>query len=299
VTVPAAVLSAVRSVLAGAGGGGDDAAVVAGAERLGGGCISPAVRLRLRDGRSFFLKWAERGTPAAMFPEEAWSLGRLAEAGFVRVPAVLGVEAGWLLLEWLEPGPGGRQDWAVLGGALAGLHRTPGPAFGWRADNFIGPLPQANPQHDAWPAFWREARLAPQLRRARAGGLLDARDDDRFGQLFERLDTLLAAGSAEGPSLLHGDLWSGNVHPLAEGGAALIDPASYYGHREVDLAMAALFGGFDRAFFDAYAAAWPLEPGATLRRAVYQLYYLLVHVNLFGGSYVAGTRAALDAALGG
>ncbi len=119
-------------------------------------------------------------------------------------------------------------------------------------------------------------------------------DERAFRRLCAAMPDTLAAGDADGPSLLHGDLWGGNVHVMADGAAALIDPSTYYGHREVDLAMAGLFGGFPHEFFDAYEEAWPLEPGYdNERRDLYQLYYLLVHVNLFGAGYTGGVRRVL------
>jgi len=211
---------------------------------------------------------------------------------------VLARGRSWLALEWLEPGRGGRDTWERLGQELAALHRVQGPAFGWDRDNFIGSLPQANQARSDWAAFWWEQRLQPQLALATGAGMLTGAEARRFAVLPEVLPQLLEAGQAEGPSLLHGDLWSGNVHVTATE-ACLVDPASYYGHREVDLAMAALFGGFPPAFYQAYAEAWPLTgPGAERRRACYQLYYLLVHVNLFGRGYLAGASAALERALG-
>jgi fructosamine-3-kinase len=167
-------------------------------------------------------------------------------------------------------------------------------AFGWAADNFIGSLPQANSACVRWPQFWAEQRLFPQWERARRSGHFDAADGRAFRRLLARLDDLLAPGDADGPSLLHGDLWGGNVHVISGGEAALIDPSTYHGHREVDLAMAELFGGFGASFLPAYREAWPLAPGYDeARRALYQLYYVLVHVNLFGAGYVAGTRRVL------
>src|SRR5690606_17965293 len=145
---------------------------------------------------------------------------------------------------------------------------------------------QTNEPSGDWPSFWRERRLRPQL--DLAAGRLDADIRARFDTLLHGLDDRLGPANEDGPSLLHGDLWNGNVH-FTDGGAALIDPASSNGHREVDLAMAALFGGFPAAFFDAYSAEWPLLTGAAPRRPIYQLYYLLVHVNLFGGGYIEQT----------
>ncbi len=202
-----------------------------------------------------------------------------------------------LVLEWLEPGRPTKGAWQSLGAGLARLHHVRADAFGWDHDNFIGSLPQRNGRADDWAAFWRERRLEPQLRMARDAGKLDAAAGSRFDALFGALDELLAPGQEEGPSLLHGDLWSGNVHMLGAGAAAVIDPSCHDGHREVDLAMTELFGGFDPAFYQAYEEHWPVAPGyRETRRAVYQLYYLLVHVNLFGGGYAGSTLAALERA---
>ncbi len=262
---------------------------------VGGGCVSPTARVESESGDVAFLKWADGAS--RMFAAEAEALEALAAAGAVRVPEVLGSAAeapAWLLLEWMEPGDGGAAAWRRLGAGLAALHRATAEAWGWPADNFIGSLPQENGWMARWPAFWRERRLLPQLRRAYASGHFSGADRRAFAALLDRLDGLLGeAAAADGPSLLHGDLWGGNVHMTTDA-PALVDPSIYYGHREVDLAMSELFGGFRAEFHAAYREAWPLRPGyVEARRAVYQLYYLLVHVNLFGGSYVAGARAAV------
>ena len=170
--------------------------------------------------------------------------------------------------------------------------------WGWARANFIGSLPQDNRPAATWAGFWAERRFRPQLEMARAAGR-EAGPSTEWEMLFDRLPELLAPAEDDRPSLLHGDLWGGNVHSAA-GEPALIDPAVYRGHREADLAMAELFGGFDARFHAAYAEAWPLLPGyREARRAIYQLYYLLVHVNLFGGGYGARTAATLRRALGG
>ncbi|MGH7476069.1 MAG: fructosamine kinase family protein [Longimicrobiales bacterium] len=271
-------------------------------QRVAGGCVSPSARLVSTAGDTAFLKWGEGDVALRMFAAEAGSLSALAEVEAVRVPAVLAAATdeatvGWLILEWLEPGQPTRGGWRSLGHALARLHRTRAERFGWQADNFIGSLPQPNAWTADWAEFWRSRRLEPQLQRACDRGLLDRGDRRRFDRLFDVLDSRLAVARDEGASLLHGDLWSGNVHMLKGGTAALVDPASYYGHREVDVAMTELFGGFDPAFFEAYDADWPLDTGYREgRRAIYQLYYLLVHVNLFGSGYVASTLAALERA---
>lgn len=290
-TVPPELRSEVEAAFADAGHAGR----IIRESRLGGGCISPAARIETDGGATFFFKWlgASDG-PADFFTSQAEGLRALERAGAVRVPRVIAAARRWLLLEWLEPGPAGSATWRALGEGLADVHRAQVSAFGGPADNYIGSLPQANTRSSVWPAFWAEQRIGPQWALARNRGFFTAPDERSFRTLLNALDEILAAGDADGPSLVHGDLWGGNVHVLADGQAALIDPAAYYGHREVDLAMAELFGGFERGFFDAYRSAWPLQPGYQGdRRPVYQLYYLLVHVNLFGGSYVDGVRRVL------
>lgn len=205
-------------------------------------------------------------------------------------------ESSWILMEWLEPGPSPPAMWKRLGTRLAALHQARVEHYGWPTDNFIGSLPQPNDWLDDWTEFWRVRRLEPQLRLAYDAGWFEPSEREQFDTLLDRLDDHLAPAAGDGPSLLHGDLWSGNVHAMADDEPALIDPASFFGHREVDLAMAELFGGFDTAFYHAYHEAWPLAPGCDeTRRTLYQLYYLLVHVNLFGGGYVARTISAVDA----
>lgn len=270
-----------------------DGAPVA-ARGVGGGCISPAARVEGPTGYVAFLKWTDGHTPPGLFAAEADGLRALRAAGALPVPEVLGVAADrWLLLAWLEPAHADAAAWAAFGAGLAALHRSADGGWGWSRDNFIGPLPQANPPAESWPRFWRERRLAPQLERALERGQLTGGDERRLRALMAALpERLGAAAAADGPSLLHGDLWSGNAHTCTAG-VALVDPAAYRGHREVDLAMAHLFGGFPGPFWEAYENAWPLQPGAAARRPIYQIYYLLVHVNLFGGGYVDRTRAAL------
>jgi fructosamine-3-kinase len=170
------------------------------------------------------------------------------------------------------------------------LHSAPSTAdgFGHVEDNWIGSLPQSNRTHNSWADFWAAERIGPQLERARKAG---ACSDAVFDHLLTAVPDAVAGVHA--PALLHGDLWSGNVFPSAQGRPVLIDPAVYRGDGEVDLAMTELFGGFDRRFYDAYAEVRPISDAyESHRRALYQLYYLLVHVNLFGGGYEAGARAA-------
>jgi fructosamine-3-kinase len=271
-------------------------------EPIGGGCITPACRVRLGTGRSAFVKHG--GTvPPSLFTVEAEGLLALrAAATSLLVPEVylVGTAAGgYLVMEWLEPAPRGAGFGVRLGEGLAELHRTTG-RWGWDTAGFIGPLAVENAESSRWAEFWRDRRLLPQLERAEAAGWRVGRPRE-WEVLWRLLDDLLAPAEADGPSLLHGDLWSGNMLAAEVAGdvvPALVDPAVYYGHREVDLAMAELFGGFPADFLRAYEGAWPLQPGYRRgRRAAYQLFYLLVHVNLFGGAYVRGAERALREAI--
>jgi protein-ribulosamine 3-kinase len=248
---------------------------------VAGGCISNASRVRTRSGGAYFLKW---GDNPGMFHAEAQALEVIRATQTVRVPAVVAL-GDWLVTEWIEPAPMTRTAWEKLGGQLAEMHRHQSPQFGWQASNYIGSLPQSNSWSADWTEFWRDQRIIPQIE-----GLGTAHRQ-RVDKLLLHAADELAAGNHEGASLLHGDLWGGNIHGAEHGDAAVIDPSSYYGHREVDLAMAALFGGFDPCFYEAYNAAWPLERGYDRRRLFYQLYYMLVHVNLFGGAYLSGTMS--------
>jgi fructosamine-3-kinase len=271
-------------------------ATVTRAEPLSGGDINAAYRLELGDGRRVFAKTNDRA-PAGFFEAEARGLGWLSEARAVRLPAVLGSGPGregaspFLLLEWIEPGARVRDFDERLGERLASLHRAGAPGFGLDRDNFIALLPQSNQAEPSWAAFYRERRLSPLIELARRRGIEDAGLDRDFDRLLPRLEQLV--GPAEPPARLHGDLWGGNLHVDAAGQPALIDPAVYGGHREVDLAMMRLFGGFGPRVFEAYAASYPLAPGHRERVALYQLYPLLVHLCSFGAGYLAQLKSAL------
>jgi fructosamine-3-kinase len=199
----------------------------------------------------------------------------------------------YLLLELMAGRP--RRDTfdAELGAGLARLHRSGAPGFGHVEDNFIGRLPQSNTMTPTWAEFYAEQRLAAQVRSAVDTGRLPPSWTARLSRLAARMPTL--AGPPEPPARLHGDLWSGNVISDEQGGPVLIDPAVYGGHREVDLAMLRLFGSPSPNLLAAYEEVWPLDPDHAARLRLYQLYPLLVHVNLFGGSYVQAADAALRA----
>lgn len=261
------------------------------AASLSGGDINEAHAVTLGDGREVFVKTNARA-PAGMFAAEAAGLAWLASARAVRLPQVLGAGEKFLALELLRPGRRRPAFDEELGRALAALHRATPKSFGMDHDNFIGRLPQSNRAHARWGDFYRAERLAPQVRRATDAGLLPSslrRDLDR---LLAELDDLV--GPDEPPARLHGDLWGGNLMCADDGEPCLIDPAAYGGHREIDLAMMRLFGGFGSATFAAYEETYPLADGHERRVSLYQLYPLLVHVNLFGGSYVGAVASAIQ-----
>lgn len=266
-------------------------AAVVRARALSGGSINEAWVIELAGGRSVFAK-ANRSAPEDMFAAEVHGLAFL-RAGLLgveglRVPEVIACERSFLLLEMIDPGPPCAGFDELLGRGLASLHRSgAGLDWGLERDNYIGSVPQVNEARDDWPSFYRDCRLAPLLDRGRIPGALRR----RFDRLFSRLPEL--CGPPEPPVRLHGDLWSGNLHRDASGRPVLIDPAVYVGHREIDLAMMRLFGGFSSRVFAAYAEAWPLAPGWERRVDLHQLYPLLVHVVLFGGGYVGSLEAAL------
>jgi fructosamine-3-kinase len=264
------------------------------ATRLGGGSINEAYEVSLSDGREVFVKTHARA-PGGMFGAEARGLRWLAEAGAIRVPTAIAfsdARPAFLVLELLQPSRRRQSFDEELGRGLAALHAFGAPAFGLDHDNFIGNLPQSNELAEDWPTFYWTSRLEPQLRMATDRGLIDGGTRTQFVALSRVMEERV--GPPEPPSRLHGDLWGGNLHVDESGGPCLIDPAVYGGHREIDLAMMKLFGGFGAKAFAAYEETWPLAPGAAGRVPLYQLYPLLVHVNLFGGSYVGSVKRALS-----
>lgn len=249
---------------------------------VGGGSINECHVVR-GHGRAYFVKL---NTPqrAEMFAAEAAGLGEIARTRTVRVPQPVchgaSAAACWLVLEHLELRPGTEGSMRELGRRLAAMHRVTACEHGWSRDNTIGATPQVNTPAGDWRKFWRERRLGFQLRLAATNGHRLAEGD----RLLEELPAFFS-GYDPVPSLLHGDLWSGNAAAAGGGEPVVFDPAVYYGDREADLAMTELFGGFAPAFYEAYRAEYPLEAGYATRKHLYNLYHVLNHLNLFGGGY--------------
>lgn len=272
---------------------------------VGGGDISCVARFTA-GGQTYLVKWQSRppqpppGWPT-VFAAEAAGLQRLAAAGALRVPAVVdfgdadGERPAFLLLEWLEPAQPADRAHAGrrLGQLLAGQHRVSAPAYGLDQHNYCGATPQDNTWTADWIEFYGQRRLGFQLALAARRGRMPTLRARRLERVIARLSEWIDPGVTQ-PSLLHGDLWAGNWLITGDNAPALIDPAAYFGDREAELAMCRLFGGFPHAFYQAYDDAWPPTPGRDDRIALYQLYHLLNHLNLFGEGYGAQVDAVLQ-----
>lgn len=263
---------------------------------VGGGSISRTLVART-EGAHWFVK-LDSAARSAMLLAEADGLKALAACSAIRVPRVVGHgvcgNQAYLVLEHLQLSPL-QHGAAAAGRSLAQLHRIGGEQFGWPSDNFIGSTPQRNARQDSWPHFFAQQRLLPQLVLARRQGLRGRLLDDGE-RLTEKLPALFAS-YRPAVSLVHGDLWHGNAALDETGTLTLYDPAVYFGDRETDLAMCRLFDGFPDDFYSAYREAWPLADGFEQRCALYQLYHVLNHLNLFGGSYRAQAERLIDGLL--
>jgi fructosamine-3-kinase len=260
---------------------------------VGGGSINAAYRLSYA-GKSFFLKYNDASRFPQMFEKEALGLKLLTESKSLRIPQIIGHggngQTSFLLLEFIAQGQPDKQFWEDFGHGLASLHRNTHTTFGLDHSNYIGSLKQDNTVETSWVDFFIRQRLQPQLKLAKQQALLSTTILSDFEKLFKLLPSLFPE---EAPALLHGDLWSGNFLCSATGEAVLIDPAVYYGHREMDIGMSKLFGGFYPHFYDTYNEVWPMEKGWQQRVDLCNLYPLLVHVNLFGGAYARQLEGSL------
>jgi protein-ribulosamine 3-kinase len=267
----------------------NDFGEVKSAQRVSGGCINNGARLKTDSGRSFFLKTNQR-TPQDMFAREAEGLQALRVEKGPRVPEPYLYGSTFLLLEDLQPAAPSQDYWSRFGRKLAELHNHQHSKFGFEHDNYIGSNPQPNSWTENGYEFFAEQRLGFQAEMARSRGLLGRQEVRQVEALSRRLPDLIPEQPA---SLIHGDLWSGNATSDSQGAPALIDPAAHYGWVEAELAMTALFGTFPNGFYQAYQEVRPLEAGFQERFPIYNLYHLLNHLNLFGGSYLSQVTSIL------
>ncbi|SMO84887.1 fructosamine kinase family protein [Gracilimonas mengyeensis] len=247
-----------------------------------GGDINEAAKVQLEDDRTFFVKW-NSDAPRGMFEAEAEGLELLKNAGTqLEVPVVKLTAENFLVLDWIEEG-GGRQNSSYeFGQELAKMHKNTDDQFGLNHDNFIGKLPQSNTRHSNWADFFAIERIEPQVKMGVESGKLTRSILRTVEKMYTKLGSIFPT---EKPALIHGDLWSGNYMFTKSGNASIYDPAVYYGHREMEMAMTRLFGGFSANFYEGYNEVYPLDSGFDDRVTLCNLYPILVHANLFGGSY--------------
>ena len=259
-------------------------------ERVHGGDINNAYCLSSTSGK-YFLKVNDEAKFPHMFSYEANGLDLLRNNSRLIVPTVIktGIcyQEQYILLEWLEKGPVQKNTWRNFGADLAMMHKKHQAYFGLDGENYIGSLFQGNSKHSQWSTFYTECRILPLAKKLFEMAAFSAKDLDNANAFCKKLDDLFPK---EPPALLHGDLWAGNFLITSNGRAAIYDPAVYFGHREMDIGMTKLFGGFDPRFYEAYQETYPLEKGWEVRLPVTQLYPLLVHAILFGGHYVSTAR---------
>lgn len=255
-------------------------------ESATGGCISKTYRATSKAGKHWFVK-TNRPDQDAMFYAEYAALEALSNSQTIRIPQPLAAGSNefisYLIMEYIPLHADGNQHHA--GEKLAAMHQHTAELFGWQQDNTIGSTPQSNHQHTDWVAFWREERLLPQLNLAKDNGYtLPAYEQ---GLKLAEQFAVLFSNYTPASSLLHGDLWGGNLSFDADGNPVIYDPATYYGDRETDMAMTELFGGFSADFYSGYNAVTPLDPGYKTRKTLYNLYHILNHYNLFGEGYAS------------
>ena len=281
--IPGSIQAEVESVLF---------APITRATSVQGGDISEALKIELEDGQAFFLKFHKGNFNASksIFTQEAKGLNTLRSVNTsLVIPEVISHNNSYLLLGYLEEEKQGNDF--QFGVDIAKLHKSSNELFGFSDDNYIGSIGQSNRYHADWLEFFIRERIEPLVNKAMEGGLLS----NKYSRIFERVfNYTYVIFPDEPPALLHGDLWSGNYLFTKQGQAAIYDPAVYYGHREMELAMTTLFGGFNPAFYDGYQTEYPLQTGWEERQKLCQLYPLLVHALLFGGNYVQQSKALLD-----
>lgn len=261
----------------------DQEFAIADTTSVSGGCINQGYRVSSND-KSYFVKLND-AAKAEMFFAEALGLKQMYSTKTITVPQPVcwgkADSSSYIVLQWLDLASGSKADWTKMGQKLAAMHRQGiGKGFGFEMNNTIGSTPQINNWMDNWADFFAKQRIGYQLKLAqRNGGSFP--DQSR---VIEAVKVRLADRLPE-PSILHGDLWSGNAAITGDGSPVIFDPATYYGDRETDIAMTELFGGFSSTFYQGYNEAWPLDSGYHQRKNIYNLYHVLNHFNLFGGGY--------------
>jgi fructosamine-3-kinase len=261
---------------------------------VSGGDISRAFLL-YTDSDRVFCKLNSSSTARSMFEAEADGLEAINKTKTLKTPVVYAIneleEGACLLMEYVPSKSPESRDLENLGAQLAAMHQSSSDYYGWDNPNFIGNLPQSNQKHDNWVTFYIQERLVPQFQAAINQKLLTKDDVPGVAKLRAVINSYCPDVN---PSLLHGDLWSGNYLIAENGVPYLIDPAVYFGHSEIDLSMSRLFGGFGASFYSAYYDIHPSQSDESNRMAIYQLYYLLVHLNLFGASYYKSVKEILQ-----
>ncbi|MDQ3193264.1 MAG: fructosamine kinase family protein [Bacteroidota bacterium] len=267
--------------------------IVIAIENIAGGCINETVKIETTSG-NYFLKWNSKKSYPGMFEAERKGLTLLNQQKALKIPFVITSgeteNQAFLLLEYIESGSKAENFWNDFGKSLATLHKTTAPEFGLDHDNYIGSLAQSNLQNKSWTSFFIQERLEPQIKLARDKGQIETKIIEGFASLYKKLEEIFIP---EPPALIHGDLWSGNFTTTEKGLPCIFDPAVYFGHREMDIAMSRLFGGFDQQFYNSYNSHFPLQKGWEERIDICNLYPLLVHVNLFGGGYLQQIKMIL------
>ncbi|PID59673.1 MAG: fructosamine kinase [Ignavibacteriae bacterium] len=258
---------------------------------LGGGCIGNANKVTVKDGTNYFVK---QYLNSKIHFAEANGLNELKRTNTIRIPEVIKVNKDFLILEFIESASKSKNFSNKFGRQFAEMHKTHNPKFGYVEDNFIGSTTQKNlPESDSWTDFYFQNRILFQYKLVEKNGYANSELKSGISYLGQNIDKILN-GSEEPPTLLHGDLWGGNYITDEQGNPCLIDPAVYFGHREADLAMTKLFGGFDSVFYQAYNEAYPLKDGWKYRENIYKLYHILNHLNLFGSGYLSQALSLIN-----